>query len=303
MEPMYRGIPFSPQTTLTDSIGAADTVIPVADVSAFPDPPNYATIGTDSGGETIKYTAKAGNSLSGCARGVEGTAKAWGSGSIIARNHTAKDMEYLQKNVEEHDTALREKYSAENVPPYPVTKVAGKTGDVILAKSDVGLGNVDNVKQYSASNPPPYPVMKVAGKTGAVTLDKGDVGLGNVDNVKQYSASNPPPYPVASVNGSTGAVTVKTTKTRTATFAAGSWTTDSTYGGVKQSVSVSGLAASYDVQPVVGLVLTGTSAATDKEARAAFSRVVRFVTGAGYLTAYAPAAPSAGFTVGVNTHE
>ena len=37
---------------------------------------------------------------------------------------------------------------------------------------------------------------------------KSEVGLGNVDNVKQYSASNPPPYPVTSVNGKTGAVTV-----------------------------------------------------------------------------------------------
>jgi hypothetical protein len=37
---------------------------------------------------------------------------------------------------------------------------------------------------------------------------KNEVGLGNVDNVKQYSASNPPPYPVTSVNGKTGAVTV-----------------------------------------------------------------------------------------------
>ena len=37
---------------------------------------------------------------------------------------------------------------------------------------------------------------------------KSDIGLGNVDNVKQYSASNPPPYPVTSVNGHTGAVTV-----------------------------------------------------------------------------------------------
>lgn len=36
---------------------------------------------------------------------------------------------------------------------------------------------------------------------------KSEVGLGNVDNVKQYSASNPPPYPVTSVNGSTGAIT------------------------------------------------------------------------------------------------
>ena len=49
-------------------------------------------------------------------------------------------------------------------------------------KSDVGLENVDNVKQYSASNPPPYPVTSVAGRTGAVTLTKADVGLSNVDN-------------------------------------------------------------------------------------------------------------------------
>ena len=41
-----------------------------------------------------------------------------------------------------------------------------------------------------------------------VPTDKSDIGLGNVDNVKQYSASNPPPYPVTSVNGQTGDVTV-----------------------------------------------------------------------------------------------
>lgn len=43
-------------------------------------------------------------------------------------------------------------------------------------KSEVGLGNVDNVKQYSASNPPPYPVSSVNGKTGAVSLTASDVG-------------------------------------------------------------------------------------------------------------------------------
>lgn len=41
-------------------------------------------------------------------------------------------------------------------------------------------------------------------------VTKAQVGLGNVDNVKQYSASNPPPYPVTSVNGATGAVTINT---------------------------------------------------------------------------------------------
>ena len=39
-------------------------------------------------------------------------------------------------------------------------------------------------------------------------VSKSDIGLGNVDNVQQYSVSNPPPYPVTSVNGSTGAVTL-----------------------------------------------------------------------------------------------
>lgn len=43
-------------------------------------------------------------------------------------------------------------------------------------KSEVGLGNVDNVKQYSANNPPPYPVTKVNGKTGDVVLDAESVG-------------------------------------------------------------------------------------------------------------------------------
>ena len=45
-----------------------------------------------------------------------------------------------------------------------------------VTKSQVGLANVDNVKQYSASNPPPYPVTKVNNKTGTITLGASDVG-------------------------------------------------------------------------------------------------------------------------------
>ena len=47
-----------------------------------------------------------------------------------------------------------------------------------------------------------------AKQTNKPTYSKSEVGLSNVDNVRQYSASNPPPYPVTSVNGKTGAVTV-----------------------------------------------------------------------------------------------
>ena len=101
METMYKGIPFSPQVALADGIGAGDTTIPVTDISAFPDAPNLATIGTDEDGETILYTAKTTDSLSGCTRGVEGTAKVWPSGTTIARNFTNKDFDALQKNIQE----------------------------------------------------------------------------------------------------------------------------------------------------------------------------------------------------------
>lgn len=52
----------------------------------------------------------------------------------------------------------------------PVTSVNGKTGEVTLTKTDVGLDKVANVLQYSAENEPPYPVTSVDGETGAVVL-------------------------------------------------------------------------------------------------------------------------------------
>ena len=88
---LYPGIPFSPHAALTIHIGAAHTIIEVSDASAFPPAPNLATIGTDEGGETILYTAKTETALSGCRRGVEGTARAWMAGELIGRNFTAKD--------------------------------------------------------------------------------------------------------------------------------------------------------------------------------------------------------------------
>ena len=58
--------------------------------------------------------------------------------------------------------------------PSAVHSVNNKTGtEITLSATDIGLGNVDNVKQYSASNPPPYPVTSVNGQTGAVTIDVG----------------------------------------------------------------------------------------------------------------------------------
>lgn len=70
------------------------------------------------------------------------------------------------------------------------------------------------------------------------TYSKSDVGLGNVDNVQQYSANNPPPYPVTSVNGSTGAVSLSIPSTAADVGAEPATTevTISTAGAVTQAL-------------------------------------------------------------------
>ena len=74
--------------------------------------------------------------------------------------------------------------------------------------SDVqtSLGKADSALQSYTETDPTVPEWAKA-KTKP-SYSKSEVGLGNVDNVKQYSANNQPPYPVTSVNGKTGAVTV-----------------------------------------------------------------------------------------------
>lgn len=76
--------------------------------------------------------------------------------------------------------------------------------------SDVqtSLGKADSALQSYKETDPTVPEWAKAESKPSYT--KREVGLGNVDNVKQYSKSNPPPYPVTSVNGKTGAVTVPT---------------------------------------------------------------------------------------------
>ena len=99
LQPMYKGIAFSPSALLASNIGAGDTVIPVDNIAAFPPAPNYATIGVDESAETVLYTAIAGNALSGCVRGVEGVAQMWTSETPIARNFTNADYEAMRQNI------------------------------------------------------------------------------------------------------------------------------------------------------------------------------------------------------------
>lgn len=84
--------------------------------------------------------------------------------------------------------------------------------------SDVqtSLGKADSALQSYTETDPTVPEWAKAESKPSYT--KSEVGLANVDNVKQYSKSNPPPYPVTSVNGKTGAVTVPTVSVPSTTF-------------------------------------------------------------------------------------
>lgn len=136
---MYKGIPFSPKTTIIEDINAGSTVIKVADTSVFPEAPNLATIGTDEDAETILYSAKSGDSLSGCTRGVEGTAKSWSSGAIIARNFTAVEYGYIIDNIiqlfNEQEFTARINEEGHLI----ITLGTGTEIDCGNAKGDIGL--------------------------------------------------------------------------------------------------------------------------------------------------------------------
>ena len=135
------------------------------------------------------------------------------------------------------------------------------------------------------------------------SVTKSDVGLGNVDNVKQYSASNPPPYPVTSVNGQTGNVTVQSgseAASYTATLLSSGWAADGSYQ--KQIVTVTGLKASYPVAPVVDAQLSGTDADGDSAILTAFAAVNILQTAENQLIAYCiGSAPTTNIPLIINT--
>ncbi len=117
--PMYPGIVNSPQTELSAAIDNVQNTVPVVDASKVPAAPNLATIGNDETAETILYTAKSGNTLTGVTRGFQGGAKAWGTGSKIARNFTTYDHDTSMGNIIDHETRLAIVEGA-----YPLTDMA-----------------------------------------------------------------------------------------------------------------------------------------------------------------------------------
>ncbi|WP_427050366.1 tail fiber protein [Paenibacillus sp. TC-CSREp1] len=104
--PMYAAMVNSPGTELAADITASATSINVLDAAKLPAAPNLVTLGGDETAETILYTGRTGNTLTGCTRGFEGTAKGWAAGSPAARNHTAYDYEAGRANIADVSTRV-----------------------------------------------------------------------------------------------------------------------------------------------------------------------------------------------------
>jgi|GEM_PF-6232786 len=129
MKPMYPGMVNSPITELAATITDNQTSITVLNGDSLPVAPNIFVIGQGEIAETVLYTTKSGNTISGLTRGFQGTARAWPSGTKLSRNFTAYDYDSLVKNLLKHINLTDN--------PHDVTK------------SQVGLSEVDNVKQAS----------------------------------------------------------------------------------------------------------------------------------------------------------
>lgn len=86
-----------------------------------------------------------------------------------------------------NDATLTIQKNGAAVGTFTANASVNKSINITMAKGDVGLSNVDNVKQYSAGNPPPYPVTSVNGETGAVNLDIPTIP----ENLVKYNVLSP----------------------------------------------------------------------------------------------------------------
>ena len=131
MATIYPAQANSPQTLLSAQLSADAVTVPVQSAAVLPAAPNLAVIGTGEDCETILYTGKSGNNLTGVTRGFEGTAKAWPAQTVIARNFTAWDlnnMAAVKADKEETETALADKVdTVDALPVYAMARSSDPT--------------------------------------------------------------------------------------------------------------------------------------------------------------------------------
>jgi len=184
----YAPMPRSPITELSAGIDAVDTDVPVVNAARLPAAPNVATIGPgEDDSETIKYTGKTGNTLTGCTRGFDpsGSAKAWDSGTAVSRVITAQDVEVLQDHAQAETGAEHGAVSAATASMI-IRRDASSRARVAAPSHDDDIANKKYVDDEIGG------VGGLAlGETSA-TAYRGDRGKTAYDHTALVSATNDP---------------------------------------------------------------------------------------------------------------
>ncbi|MEK3776619.1 tail fiber protein [Paenibacillus sp. FSL K6-4396] len=130
IETMYPAAINSKQTELAEAIDDTQTSFIVLDGSVLPPAPNLLTLGTDESAETVLYTGKTGNEITGVTRGFESGAVSWSAGTKLARFFTAHDHDTFRENIADLDQRLKDIV----IPSASLTE----QGIVMLSKSTTG---------------------------------------------------------------------------------------------------------------------------------------------------------------------
>ncbi|ETT31682.1 putative tail fiber protein [Paenibacillus sp. FSL R5-192] len=130
LETMYPAAVNSRQTELAEAIDDTQTSFTVLDGSVLPPAPNLLTLGTDESAETVLYTGKTDNEITGVTRGFESGAVSWAAGTKLARFFTAHDHDTFRENIADLDQRLSDIV----IPPASLTE----QGIVMLSKSTTG---------------------------------------------------------------------------------------------------------------------------------------------------------------------
>lgn len=302
---LYTAQTNSPSTTLASAAASNATSITLANGSIFADLtlPNLLTLGyTQANSETVLVTAIVGNTAT-VTRGVDGTATDWAVDTPVARVFTAKDWNDM----------ITEKADASSVPTaYTSTPNMDGTGSAGSGTTyargnhthptDTSRAPTDHATSattYGKGTGTNYGHLKLSDSTSSTSSTTGGIAatpaaVKAVADAKQNKVTATGLL-VGDGNGGISAATISTNLTLSSgtLTSAGltaysatlttTWTTSSNYK--TQTVTVSGLKSSYNVPPIVDVVLSGTDASADAALLEAWALVGLVTTGTNSITA------------------